>query len=411
MANGAKLTEVIRKQAIRNAADYGKAQPGSIVGKVIAEIPEAKKDMAATMKEINRVVAEVNSLPKAEIEQELAEYSFPEKKQRQGLPDLDWVKPGMEVNTRIAPNPSGYAHMGHAKQAILNDEYAKKYGGKFWLRFEDTDPRTKKPVPEFYKLIEEDLLWLGCDIAGVVKQSERMETYYKYAEQLLKEEKAYVCTCEKETLQLNRKEGKACACRQKPAKQALEEWKKMLLPASKGGYKEGQAVARLKTDIKHPNASIRDWVMFRIIDAVHPLTGSKYRVWPLYNFAAAIDDHEMKINLFTRGKEHELNTEKQGYLYRALGWQQPHSIETGVLKIHGGLEHKSAIREAIASGELSGWDDPRAPTLRGMKAKGIDPRAIRDYIISSGIGKNDSYLDETKLESFNRKYKPKEMPE
>jgi len=287
------LEKVIRKHALKNAFDYGKAQAGAVVAKTVAEAPEAKKDMKATMKLVAEIVAEVNKLPKKQVEAEVAEYEFPEKKQREGLPDLDWVKPGEPVNTRIAPNPSGYAHMGHAKQAVLNDEYAKKYSGKFWLRFEDTDPRTKKPVPEFYKLIEEDLKWLGCDIYKTVKQSECMDSYYAYAEQLLKEGKAYVCVCPKEEMQDNRMKGKACACRKQTPAQALAEWRKML----DGTYKEEKAVARIKTSMEHPNSSIRDWVMFRIIDAAHPVTGTKYRVWPLYNFAAAVDDHEMQINL------------------------------------------------------------------------------------------------------------------
>ncbi|MEW5954918.1 MAG: glutamate--tRNA ligase [Candidatus Micrarchaeota archaeon] len=395
------LEQVVRKHALKNAFDYGKAQPGAVVAKVVAESPEAKKDMKAAMALVVKVVAEVNELPRKQVEAEVAQYEFPEKKQREGLPDLRWVKPGEAVNTRIAPNPSGYAHMGHAKQAVLNDEYAKKYGGKFWLRFEDTDPRTKKPVPEFYKLIEEDLKWLGCNIFKVVKQSERMELYYEYAEQLLAEGKAYVCTCSKDEMQRNRVEARECGCRLRAAQENLGEWRKML----DGAHAEEKAVVRMKTGMAHPNSSIRDWVMLRIIDEAHPVTGTRYRVWPLYNFAAAVDDHEMQINLVIRGKEHELNAEKQRFVYEAFGWLQPHSVETGVLKIRGGLEHKSAIREAIAKGELTGWEDPRAPTLRGMRAKGIDPRAIREYIISSGIGKSDSYLDEAKLEAFNRKYK------
>ncbi|HII38515.1 TPA: glutamate--tRNA ligase [Candidatus Micrarchaeota archaeon] len=398
------LDEVVRKHALKNAFDYGKAQPGSVIAKVVAELPDCKADMKSTMAVVVKGVAEVNALSRAQVESEVSGYSFPEKKQRDWLPELEWALGGAEVNTRIAPNPSGYAHMGHAKQAILGDEYARKYGGKFWLRFEDTDPRTKKPVPEFYELILEDLEWLGCKIYKVVKQSERLLIYYDYCERLMRAGKAYVCTCAKEEMQKNRLEARACACRGQSSSHALLEWKKML----DGAYAEGGAVVRIKTEVDHPNSSIRDWVMLRIVDEAHPVTGKKYRVWPLYNFAAAIDDHEMDITLVTRGKEHELNAIKQGYAYAAFGWTQPHSIETGVLKIRGGLEHKSDIRDAIARGELSGWDDPRAPTLRGMKARGIDPRAIRDYIISCGVGKNDSYLDEAKLDSFNRKYVERE---
>ena len=124
----------------------------------------------------------------------------------------------------------------------------------------------------------------------------------------------------------------------------------------------------------------------------------------MYNFASAIDDHEMGINLIIRGKEHEINGLKQAYVYDYFGWELPHIMEVGILKVEGTLAHKSDIIRAIKSGELRGWDDPRAPTVAGFRSRSMSPEAIREYVVGSGIGKNDSYLDVKKLDSINRKY-------
>ncbi len=399
-----RITEAARKFALKNAHDYGKAESGIVLNKIFAEVPDAKSLGFKDLKKIiDKVVGEVNALSKEEIEVEVGKYTFPEHEQREGLPDLQWAGPGTAVNTRFAPNPSGYLTIGHSKVAILCDEYSKKYPGKFFLRFEDTDPRTKEPNVEAYRLIVEDLEWLECSIAGVFKQSERLEIYYKYAEQLIGSGHAYVCTCPRELMQKNKREGISCACRGSAPAENMKKWKSMHSTS-----KEGEAVLRMKTDMQHPNPSVRDWPMFRIIDKSHPITGSKYRVWPLYNFSVVIDDHEMAVNLVIRGKEHEMNSVKQKYLYDALGWEQPHTLDIGLLIASHDFPHKSDIRKAIQDGRLSGWDDPRAPTIAGLRKKGILPAALREYVVNSGIGKNDSHLDMRKLESINRRLKAEE---
>ncbi len=391
-----EIAGIARKYALKNASEYGAARHGPVLSKLLSELPEAKADLKRASSIVDRVTKEVNSLPKDSVEAELLAYTFEEKRQRVGLPELDWAD-GAKVNTRFAPNPSGFMHIGHAKPAILCDEYSKMYNGSFYIRFEDTDPKTKKPVIEAYDSIVDDVGWLKCRVADVIKQSGRMELYYRHAEELVRGGKAYVCTCNKETMQDNRKSEKECQCRNAPS---LEKWKRMF-----DGYKGEEATLRLKTDMHHPNSSIRDWVMFRIIDEEHPITGKKYRVWPLYNFASVIDDHALEINLVIRGKEHELNQTKQSYLYAAFGWKMPHILEIGALRVKGGLEHKSDIRLAINEGRITGWDDPRAPTVKGFRKRGISPEAIRAYIIASGTGKSDSYLDMRKLEAFDRKFK------
>ena len=393
-----QIKEIARKYALKNAMDYGSARLGAVLNKVLSEVPKFRENIKEAEKIITEVINEVNAMPKADIEKEVAKYTFIKKEERIGLPELEWVTPGMQVNTRFAPNPSGFMHIGHAKIAVLCDEYSKKYNGRFYLRFDDTDPKTKKPLPEAYAQTAKDLEWLGCKVYQIIKQSERIELYYKFAEELIRNGNAYVCTCAKEEMQENRKRGIACACRSSSKEEALDKWAKM-----KTVYKEGEAVLRLKTDLAHPNSSIRDWVMFRIIDYAHPVTGTKYRVWPLYNFASAVDDHEMQITLVIRGKEHELNQMKQQYLFDAFSWHMPHVLEVGALKVQGELAHKSDIKIAISEGRLSGWDDPRAPTIMGFRTKGVNPKAIREYIIASGIKKHDSYLDLQKIAAISKK--------
>lgn len=390
---------IARKYAVKNAFDYGKARVDSVLNKIFSELPEAGGLGVKTVRGIAKeAVDQVNAMPRDAIEKEVASYTYVEPKQRVGLPELEWAEGGVSVNTRFAPNPSGFLHIGHAKVAILCDEYSKRYSGKFYVRFEDTDPKTKRPLLEAYSSIVEDLKWLGCSIYKVIKQSERLDIYYSYAKKLIEDGGAYVCLCEKEEMQGNRNKGKPCGHREASPETNMQNWEKMMTT-----LKEGAAVLRLKTDMSHPNTSVRDWVMFRIIDMEHPLHGNKYRVWPLYNFACVIDDHGLEINLVIRGKEHEINSVKQEYLYRALGWTNlPHTIEVGILKVKGAMAHKSDIIKAIREGGLTGWDDPRAPTVAGFRNLGFQAAAIREYVVSSGIGKNDSYLDMKKLESIGR---------
>ncbi|MCC7552762.1 glutamate--tRNA ligase [Candidatus Micrarchaeota archaeon] len=398
--NDIKFLDIIRKYTLQNAYEYGKAQAGNIIGKVIADYPECKRDMKNTMQVITKEIEKINKMKKEEIENEMKKYNYiTEKREREGLPQLDFGEKGEQVNTRIAPNPGGILHLGHAKQIVLCDEYAKMYNGKFYVRLEDTDPKTKKPLLEAYKKIPQDIEWLGCKVKDTIKQSERMEIYYEYAEKLIKMDKAYVCTCLHEDMKINREKGIACSCRQRTIEENLNKWEKMKI-----NYREGEAVLRIKTDMKHPNSSIRDWPAFRIITEEHPITKNKYRVWPLYNFSCAIDDHLTEITLVIRGKEHELNGLKQKYIYKYFKWKEPYFRESGILKLSDKFAHKSDIRNAIQKGEISGWEDIQLPTLGALKRRGIQPEAIREYMINIGLKPTDSNLDWNILYKINTKY-------
>jgi len=387
-----------RKWALKNRQDHGSAQAAALMGKVIGEVPDAKSDIAGLKAILEKVAADVNALSVEQVDAELSAFTFDApKSERDGLPKLDLAR----LITRVAPNPSGFLHIGHAKNLILCDEYAKQYKGQLMLRLEDTDPKTKKPMPEAYTAIPEDAKWLGCAVARIVIQSERIPIYYEHADKLIQAGHAYVCSCIPEKMQKNRADGIACGCRNQTPVQALREWKSMLLTT-----KEGKAVLRIKTDMAHPNASMRDWPAFRIVEDEHPRVGKKYRVWPLYNFAAAIDDHLTGITLVLRGKEHELNADKQQYVYDYFGWTAPLTLEYGLLHIEGAMAHKSDIIKGIKDGTYSGWDDVRLPTLRALRKRGLQPEAIRRYMIQLGIKPTDSTLDWTILYKYNREALP-----
>jgi glutamyl-tRNA synthetase len=182
----------------------------------------------------------------------------------------------------------------------------------------------------------------------------------------------------------------------------LERWHKML----NGGYKEGQAVVRIKTELDHPNPAIRDWPALRIIDTVkypHPRVGSKYFLWPLYNLAAGIDDHLMGMTHIIRGKEHYTNMVRQKYMYQHLGWEYPDAIHYGRLKITGAALSKSKIVAGIKEGDYTDFDDPRLGTFAALKKRGIQPEAIKKLIIEVGTKPNDVTLSWENLYSHNRK--------
>jgi glutamyl-tRNA synthetase len=292
--------------------------------------------------------------------------------------------------------------LGSARAIILSHEYARICNGKFILRFEDTDPKVKRPSLEFYDKIRDDLKWLGCKVDEEYIQSDRLPIYYEYAEKLLREGNAYVCTCVPEEFRNMTIRSKPCPCRSLPPEEQLERWNRML----NGGYVEGTAVMRVKTDLSHPNPAVRDWPALRIIDTVkfpHPRVGSKYRVWPLYNMAAGLDDHLLGITHIIRGKEHLTNGVRQEFMYRHLCWEYPEAIHYGRLKITGAFLSKSKIIQGVKDGAFTGFDDPRLATFAALRKRGITPEAVKKMIIDIGPKPADVTLSWENLYSYNRK--------
>jgi len=405
------LEKEARIRTLINAIEHGgRASLHAVVGKLVAEFPELKKNIREVVKVVSRTVEEVNALPLEEQRRLLSELRAPEvaveravrEVKPKELPPLPEAEKYRVLVTRFAPNPDSVLHLGSARAAVLSHDYARKYGGIFILRFEDTDPRIKKAALSFYDYIREDLLWLKCKWDEEYLQSERLELYYDCARELIRLGKAYVSTTPREEFSRLVREEKATEDRELSPGEHLQRFERML----NGGYREGEAVLRIKTDLSHPNLAVRDWPALRIINTKkypHPKMGSKYTVWPLYNFSVAVDDHLMKITHIIRGKEHLVNTIRQRFLYAHLGWEYPTAIHYGRLKIEGGVLSKSKIMSGVARGEYWGLDDPRLATLKALRKRGIHPDAVRDMVYGVGLSPSEATITWDMIHSLNKR--------
>jgi glutamyl-tRNA synthetase len=401
-----QIRELIEKYALQNAVKY-KAAPnaGAVMGKLMGEHPQLRAQAKALSPLVKEVLAEVERTGPEEWQKrleaiapeliaELSEKKEPDK----GLPALQGAERGVVM--RFAPNPNGPPTLGSARGIIVNSEYVKKYGGKFIIRFDDTDPVKKRPMPEAYGWYLEDCNWLDAKPDLVIVASERVDRYYPIAEELIRRGGAYVCGCAQAVFKEHKDKGIACEHREQSVEKNLELWRGML----DGGLAEGEAVLRVKTDMGHKDPAIRDWPAFRIVKAPHPLVGTRFRVWPLLDFESAVEDHLLGTTHILRGKDLADSGSRQRYLYDYLGWQYPEVIHWGRIKIHQfGSFSTSKLRKAIEAGEYSGWDDPRVPTVRAMRCRGIRPEALRRFMIDLGVGETDISISMDSIYAENRK--------
>lgn len=396
-----ELKRVIRGIALLNAYEHdGKTRNDSIISKVIGANPELRSRIKEIIPLISEEVNDVNKLS-VESQKEELESKYPEllvvkpKHERIGLPPLEEAEQG-KVITRFPPEPNGYPHIGHAKASIIDEEYAKMYGGKLILRFDDTNP--EKERLEYYAAIKVGLDWLGVKYDLVKNTSDDMELIYKKARELIDSGYAYVCTCDKETISKNRREMLSCKCRSGDLDQNIIRWNKMFEK-----FKPGEAIVRFRGDMNSENTVMRDPTLLRIIDESHPIHKDKYRVWPNYDFAVAIEDSIDGITHAFRTKEYELRTELYYTILDKLGMRKPKMMEFSRLEFEGMPVSKRVLKPLVEEGKVSGFDDPRLPTLEGLRRRGIVPEAIRKFVISLGFTKSDTLPPFETLESFNRK--------
>jgi len=401
------MKDIIRKYVLKNAADFhGRANPSVILGLVLKERPELKSDVPAVRKQIDILCLEVSKLPLQQIQDELktvaAELPREEEKEEivQGpLKPLPNAKKG-EVIVRMAPSPSGPLHIGHAYGVSLNSEYAKMYNGKLILRIEDTNP--ENIYAPAYKLIPEDAQWLtGKNVKEVYTQSARLGIYYDYAEKLVQQGKVYLCTCNADAWRELKGRAEACPCRSLSVGENQQRFAKMF-----NGYAEGEVVARLKTDIKHKNPGLRDFAIMRIVEHVHPKTGTEQRVWPLMVFSVAIDDHEMGITHVLNGKDHMDNAIKERLLMDCFGWKYPEYRHWGIINFIGFELSTSKTRLAIEEKKYTGWDDIRIPFMPALRRRGYQAAAFRRFAIEMGLSQNDKTVTMEEfwksINSFNK---------
>lgn len=404
-SNNKDINKLIEKYALQNAVKYGSTpKPDAVIKKLLGEHKDLRPMAKELMPLIKKELEKINEMgPKErqeslkiiapELIEELAEKKEPER----GLPDLEVTG---KVVMRFSPNPNGPPTLGSVRGIIINSEYAKRYDGKFILRFDDTDPQTKKPMLEAYDWYLKDCEWLDAVPDKVIIASDRIDIYYEYAEKLIKLQKAYVCFCSAEEFKANKDSKKPCPHREQDLDKNLKLWKEML----DGVYGEKEAVLRVKTDISHPNPALRDWVAFRIVKATHPRTGDKYLVWPMLDFESGLEDHLLGVTHIIRGKDLRDSGGRQRFLYDHFDWVYPETIHWGRIKIHEfGKFSTSSLKREIESGKYSGWDDPRLPTLSALKKRGIQPQAISNFMISLGVLETDIKLSLETLFSENKK--------
>ena len=395
------MRDLILKHTLANAVEHGgKAEVQAVLGRVIAEKPELRNKIKEMIQEIKEVVKEVNSWSAKKQKNQMKKFKIKTKKEKvEGeLPELPNVVAG-KVVMRLAPYPSGPLHIGNARMVLLNDEYAKRYKGKLFLIIDDTIGSEEKfIIPEAYDLILDGLKWLGVKYHEMVYKSGRMEIFYKYAEELIQKNIAYVCVCPEEILRENRKNGVECNCRKNSVESNLDLWKKMFET-----FEEGEAVLRLKTDMRYPNPAFRDRVLLRIADRDHPRVDRKYRVWPMLEFSWAIDDHVFGISHILRGKDLVMEDMMEEFIWKKLGWKKSEFVHYGMLNIEEAKLSKTESRKAIEIGKYSGWDDPRTWSLQSLRRRGIQPEAIRKFIIGMGLSLADVSVPAEILYAENRK--------
>mgnify|MGYP001626325300 CR=1 FL=1 len=395
--------EIIRKIAIKNAIDYGKADYKAVFSKAIAKIPDAKKDLKNLSELAKRVVEEVNALSNKALEEEYSRYKseFEEEEKRKAEESkpklyLPGAKEG-DFATRFPPEPSGYMHIGHAKVAYLEQEFARIYKGKLYLYFDDTNPEKEKE--EYVEAFKRDLDWLGIKFDDEYYASDNIEKVYEFARKLIEKGKAYVCTCEPEIIKRNRFNGVACMHREHSVEENMELFDEML----SGKFDEGEAILRFKGDLNSPNTVMRDPTLLRIKKTPHYRQGDKYIVWPTYDMNTPIMDSIHGITDAIRSKEYELRTELDLAILDALDLRKPRIHHEARLVIKDTPTQKRVVNKLINEGIVSGYDDPRLVTIAALRRRGITPAAIKKFVLRFGMSRVESYMSIDMLLDENRK--------
>ena len=385
-----KMKAEVRKFVLQNAVQFkGKANPKSIVGKIMGAFPESRADPKGTIALISQIADEVNSLSLDQQIEELKQ-SAPEMLEKKEHEKKEGLKPLLDaekgkVVMRFAPSPSGPMHIGHAMTLGVISEYCMMYDGKLIIRIEDTNP--DNIYPPAYDMIPEEAQWLTKNnVKEVMIQSDRIPIYYNYVEKLLEKNAVYVCTCDQEKYREMSLNKEPCPCRGLAKEEQQARWKKMLDPE---GFKQGEAVVRVKTDVTHKNPAMRDFPIARINESEHPRQGKKYRVWPLMNLSVFADDVESGMTHIIRGKDHADNAKRQEYMYDYLGKKAPITFFQGRINFEDLQISCSKTKKLIQEGKFSGWDDIRLPFLAALRRRGYQPGALLKWAAAFGISLND----------------------
>jgi len=316
---------------------------------------------------------------------------------------------GGRVHTRFPPEPNGYLHIGHAKSVCLNFGIAAEYKGLCNLRFDDTNP-TKEEV-EYVESIIEDVRWLGFDFEDrLFYASDYFEQMYEYAVQLIKAGKAYVDDLSAAAIREHRgtltEQGKQSPYRNRSVEENLDLFQRMRA----GEFEDGSRVLRAKIDMASPNFNMRDPVMYRILHAEHHRTGDKWCIYPMYDWAHGLEDSIERITHSICTLEFEDHRPLYDWFLNELGVYHPQQIEFARLNLTYTVMSKRKLRQFVEKGYVSGWDDPRMPTVSGLRRRGYTPESIRTFTERIGVAKTDSTIDVALLEHCIREDLNKRAP-
>ncbi|AAV45163.1 glutaminyl-tRNA synthetase [Haloarcula marismortui ATCC 43049] len=405
-----RITEAAETNALLNAVKHdSEAQVGAIMGPLMGENPEFREYGDEIPGVIAPVVERVNGMDAEERRERLAELA-PEKLEEleaedegedHPLPDLPSAEEYDTVRMRVAPNPNGPWHIGHARMAAVVGTYKQRYDGEFICRFDDTDPETKRPDLDAYDAILDAIDYLGFEPDDVVNASDRVETYYEYARKLIDKGGAYTCSCPQGEFSDLKNNGEACPHRDKDAETTRSEFEAMV----DGEYDSGEMVLRVRTDITHKNPALRDFVAFRMVDTPHPREAAEqYRCWPMLDFQSGLDDHLLGVTHIIRGIDLQDSAKRQQFVYDYFDWEYPEVIHWGHVQVdeYDVPLSTSSIAELIEDGELAGWDDPRAPTVASLERRGIRGEAVVDAMIQLGTSTSNVDLAMSSIYSNNR---------
>lgn len=323
--------------------------------------------------------------------------------------DIETNRFGGRVHTRFPPEPNGYLHIGHAKSIVLNFGIAEEFSGLCNLRFDDTNP--EKEDIEYIEAIKEDVRWLGYNWDDrLFHASDYFDQLYEYAIQLIKKGKAYVDDLSPEELRQQRgtltEPGVESPYRNRSVEENLDLFHRMRA----GEFPEGSRTLRAKIDMKSPNLNLRDPVMYRIKYATHPHVGDKWCIYPMYDYTHCISDSIEGITHSICTLEFEDHRPLYDWFLDELGIYHPQQIEFARLNLSYTVMSKRKLLQLVKEGYVAGWDDPRMPTLSGLRRRGVPPEAIRNFCERIGVSKNESMVDIALLEFSIREVLNKTAP-
>lgn len=311
--------------------------------------------------------------------------------------------------TRFPPEPNGFLHLGHARAIITNYSMAKKYGGYFNLRFDDTNPIKEDTI--YVDAIKRDIAWLGCEWKNLLFASDYFEEMYDIAVLLIQKGKAFVDDLSADEIRAYRGDLKNPGKDSPYKNRSIEENLELFLNMKNGMYEDGQKVLRAKIDMTSPNMNLRDPIIYRIQRAYHHNTKDEWVIYPMYDYAHPIEDAIEGITHSLCSLEFEDHRPLYDWVVRECEMEAvPRQIEFGKLKIAGAVIGKRYIKQLVDSGHVFGWDDPRLITLSGLRRRGVPSSAIRDFIYALGLPKSQGETEIEMLYQFVREHLKLEAP-